>query len=169
MCVQQRNWKRLLAYSTIGHVGLFLIALGCLFPVYVNTYAAIRGVDAKLVEAGQTFGLNRWGLIRQVILPGALPGFLVGLRFALVTSWLVDVVAEEINAQSGLGYLINQAQTTNRRLREVIGRLDAEAASLEVVASSIKSLGARLMVSPGRSKGEMTTFTAPALVNTKLH
>jgi sulfonate transport system permease protein len=93
---------------------VFLIALGCLFPVYINTYAAIRGVDAKLVEAGQTFGLNRWGLVRRVILPGSLPGFLTGLRFALVASWLVDVVAEEINAQSGLGYLINQAQTTDR-------------------------------------------------------
>jgi sulfonate transport system permease protein len=93
---------------------VFLIALGCLFPVYINTYAAIRGVDSKLVEAGQTFGLNRLGLVRRVILPGARPGFLVGLRFALVGSWLVDVVAEEINAQSGLGYLINQAQTTNR-------------------------------------------------------
>jgi sulfonate transport system permease protein len=93
---------------------VFLIALGCLFPVYINTYAAIRGVDMKLVEAGQTFGLKRWGLVRKVILPGALPGFLVGLRFALVSCWIVDVVAEEINAQSGLGYLINQAQTTNR-------------------------------------------------------
>ena len=93
---------------------VFLIALGCMFPVYLNTYAAIRGVDVKLVEAGQTFGLNRWGLVRQVILPGALPGFLVGLRFALVAVWVIDVVAEEINAQSGLGYLINQAQTTNR-------------------------------------------------------
>ncbi len=93
---------------------VFLIALGCLFPVYINTYAAIRGVDVKLVEAGQTFGLNRLGLVRRVILPGSLPGFLVGLRFALVGSWLVDVVAEEINAQSGLGYLINQAQTTDR-------------------------------------------------------
>ena len=44
------------------------IALGCLFPVYINTYAAIRGVDMKLVEAGQTFGLNRWGLVRRVYL-----------------------------------------------------------------------------------------------------
>jgi sulfonate transport system permease protein len=93
---------------------VFLIALGCTFPVYINTYAGIRGVDAKLVEAGQTFGLSRWGLVRRVILPGALPGFLVGLRFALVGSWIIDVVAEEINAQSGLGYLINQAQTTDR-------------------------------------------------------
>jgi sulfonate transport system permease protein len=93
---------------------VFLIALGCTFPVYINTYAGIRGVDMKLVEVGQTFGLNRRGLVRRVILPGALPGFLVGLRFALVGSWIIDVVAEEINAQSGLGYLINQAQTTDR-------------------------------------------------------
>jgi len=93
---------------------VFLIALGCLFPIYLNTYAAIRNVDNKLVEAGRTFGLNRLGLTFQVILPGALPGFLVGLRFALVASWIIDVVAEEINAQSGLGYLINQAQSTNR-------------------------------------------------------
>ena len=82
--------------------------------MYINTYAAIRGVDAKLVEAGQTFGLTRPGLVRRVILPGALPGFLVGLRFALVGSWLIIIVAEEINAQSGIGYLIMQAQTTDR-------------------------------------------------------
>jgi sulfonate transport system permease protein len=93
---------------------VFLIALGCTFPVYINTYAAIRGVDSKLVEAGQVFGLGRLGLIRRVILPGSVPGFLVGLRFALVGAWIIDVVAEEINAQSGLGYLINQAQTTDR-------------------------------------------------------
>ncbi len=93
---------------------VFLIALGCTFPVYLNTYAAIRGVDAKLVEAGQTFGLGRLGLVRRVILPGALPGFLIGLRFALIGSWLIVVVAEEINASSGIGYLINQAQTSDR-------------------------------------------------------
>jgi sulfonate transport system permease protein len=93
---------------------VFLVALAVTFPVYLNTHAGIRGVDMKLVEAGQTFGLNRWGLIRAVILPGALPGFLVGLRFALVGCWAIIVVAEEINAQSGLGYLIMQAQTTNR-------------------------------------------------------
>jgi sulfonate transport system permease protein len=91
-----------------------LIALGCVFPIYINTFAAIRGVDTKLVEAGRTFGLRQWGLVRQVILPGSVPGFLVGLRFALVGSWLIIVVAEEINAQKGIGYLIMQAQTTDR-------------------------------------------------------
>lgn len=93
---------------------IFLIALGCAFPVYLNTYSAIRNVDSKLVEAGQTFGLGRWGLVTRIILPGSLAGFLVGLRFALVGSWLIIVVAEEINAQRGIGYLIMQAQTTDR-------------------------------------------------------
>lgn len=93
---------------------VYLIALGTLFPVYLNTFGGIRGVDAKLVEAGQTFGLGRLGLIRDVILPGALPGFLVGLRFALVGCWLIIVVAEQINAQSGIGYLIMQAETGNQ-------------------------------------------------------
>jgi sulfonate transport system permease protein len=93
---------------------VYLIALGCVFPVYINTFGAIRGVDAKLVEAGRTFGLNRVGLITQIILPGSLPGFLVGLRFALISSWLFVIVAEQINAQSGIGYLIMQAQSTNR-------------------------------------------------------
>ena len=93
---------------------IFLIALGTTFPVYLNTYAGIRGVDLKLVEAGETFGLSRWGLVRKVILPGSLPGFLAGLRFALVGCWLIIIVAEEINAQSGIGYLIMQAQTTDR-------------------------------------------------------
>jgi sulfonate transport system permease protein len=93
---------------------IFLIALGSTFAIYINTFAGIRGVDTKLVEAGQTFGLSRWGLVRRIILPGALPSFLVGLRLALVGSWLIVIVAEEINAQSGIGYLIMQAQTTDR-------------------------------------------------------
>jgi sulfonate transport system permease protein len=93
---------------------IFLIALGSTFAIYINTFAGIRSVDSKLVEAGETFGLTRWGLVRRIILPGALPNFLVGLRLALVGSWLIVIVAEEINAQSGLGYLIMQAQTTDR-------------------------------------------------------
>lgn len=93
---------------------VFLIALGCTFPIYLNTFAAIRGVDMRLIEAGRTFGLTKLGLVRRVILPGTLPGFFVGLRFALVGSWLIIVVAEEINAQRGVGYLIMQAQTTDR-------------------------------------------------------
>ena len=93
---------------------VLLVAIGTTFPIYVNTYAAIRGVDAKLVEAGTTFGLDRRGLVRRVVLPGAVPGFLVGLRFALTGSWLIMIVAEQINARSGLGFLINEARSWYR-------------------------------------------------------
>jgi sulfonate transport system permease protein len=87
-----------------------LVAVGTAFPVYVNTYAGIRAVDAKLVEAASAFGLGRLALVRRVILPGAVPNFLVGLRFALTAAWLIMIIAEQINAKSGIGYLINDAR-----------------------------------------------------------
>ena len=98
-----------------------LVAIGTTFPIYINTYAGIRGVDAKLVETATTFGVTRWGLIRHVIVPGAVPQFLVGLRFSLTGAWLIMIVAEQINAKSGLGYLINQAQAWYRTDIIVLG------------------------------------------------
>ena len=87
-----------------------LVALGGTFPIYLTLFAGIRGVDKKLVEASTCFGMNRRALIRHVILPGALPSFLVGLRYALGISWLSLVVAEQVNASAGIGYLINDAR-----------------------------------------------------------
>ncbi|MEI9891707.1 MAG: ABC transporter permease subunit [Caulobacteraceae bacterium] len=87
-----------------------LIALAVTFPIYLNLFNGIRGVDVKLAEAGRTLGLNNWELIREVVLPGALPSFLVGFRYALSVSVLVLVVAESVNASAGLGYLINDAR-----------------------------------------------------------
>lgn len=87
-----------------------LVVLGVFFPMYINVHAGIRGVDAQLVEAGRVLGLSRWGLIRHVVLPGALPGTLVGLRYALGTAWLALVWAEQVNATQGIGYLMINAQ-----------------------------------------------------------
>ena len=89
---------------------VLLVAFAVAFPVYVNTYGGIRGVDGRLVEAGRVFGLGRWGLIRHVVLPGALPSWLVGLRFSLGIAWIVLVAAEQINATSGIGALMTNAQ-----------------------------------------------------------
>jgi len=91
-----------------------LIALATTFPIYLNLYNGIRGVDPKLIEAAKSFGLRGWGLIADVVLPGALPSFLLGLRYALAGSWLTLVVAEQINASAGLGYLINNARDFSR-------------------------------------------------------
>lgn len=87
-----------------------LVALGVLFPMYFNIYAGIRGVDAQLIEAGRVLGLRGWRMVRHVVLPGALPGALVGLRYALGTAWLALVWAEQVNASQGIGYLMNNAQ-----------------------------------------------------------
>lgn len=87
-----------------------LIALGTTFPIYLNLFAGIRGVDRRLVEAAQVFGLDRAGQIRHVILPGALPSALVGLRYATGVGLLSLVVAEQINADTGIGFLINDAR-----------------------------------------------------------
>jgi sulfonate transport system permease protein len=87
-----------------------LVALGVAIPMYFNLYGGIRTVDAQLVEAGGTLGLRRMGLIRHVILPGALPGALVGLRYAVGSAWLALVFGEQINATNGIGYLMNNAE-----------------------------------------------------------
>ncbi len=88
-----------------------LITLGVMFPVYINTYAAIRSLDPGYLELAEVVGIGRWARIRRIVLPAALPGFLIGLRMAAAVAWLLLVFAEQINASSGLGYLIVQAQT----------------------------------------------------------
>ena len=89
---------------------LFLIAVSVFFPVYLNTYHGIRNVDPGLVEMGRTYGLTRWQLYRDIILPGALSSILVGLRFSLGLMWVILIVAETISAQSGIGYLTMNAR-----------------------------------------------------------
>lgn len=87
-----------------------LVAMGVTFIIYINLFAGIRGVDAKIVEAGRTLGLTRSEMIRYIILPGALPSFLVGLRYAMGSAWLSLVVGEQVNATSGIGHLVMNAR-----------------------------------------------------------
>ena len=87
-----------------------LIVLGVAFPVYVNTSAAIRSISPGYHELSKVLGLSRTAVIRKVVLPGALPGFLVGVRMATAIAWLLLVFAEQLNARNGLGYLVSRAQ-----------------------------------------------------------
>ncbi|WP_183243726.1 ABC transporter permease subunit [Bradyrhizobium sp. cir1] len=89
---------------------IFLVALGVTFPIYINTVLGIRQVDPKLLELGRVQGLSSLQLIRRIILPGALPSILTGVRYALATAWLALVVAETIGAQSGIGFLAMDAR-----------------------------------------------------------
>ena len=89
---------------------IFLVALGTLFPIYLNTYHGIKNADPALVEMARSYGLSGTRLFWQVILPGALPSILVGVRFALGLMWLTLIVAETISASSGIGYLAMNAR-----------------------------------------------------------
>ncbi|MDR4308622.1 ABC transporter permease subunit [Chelatococcus sambhunathii] len=89
---------------------VFLVSLGVLFPIYVNTVLGIRQVDPKLLELARVQGLSAWGTIRRIVLPGALPSVLTGVRYALAVAWLALVVAETVGAQAGLGFLAMDAR-----------------------------------------------------------
>jgi sulfonate transport system permease protein len=89
---------------------LVLLSVGVFFPVYINTFHGIRTVDPALIEMGRCYGLSGWRLYREIILPGALPSILVGIRFALGLVWVILIVSETISAQSGIGYMTMNAR-----------------------------------------------------------
>ena len=97
------------------------ISLGVFVPIYLQTHAGLRGIDLRYVELAQTVGLSRAGFIRRVVLPGALPGFFLGLRFAVTGAWVSLVVVEQINATSGIGYMMELARTYGQTNIIVLG------------------------------------------------
>jgi sulfonate transport system permease protein len=88
----------------------FLVALGTMFPIYLNTVLGIRQVDPKLLEMGRVIGLSRLPLVRTAILPGALPSILLGVRLALTNAWLALVIAETVGAPAGIGFMATNAR-----------------------------------------------------------
>ncbi|KAA9156693.1 ABC transporter permease [Amycolatopsis acidicola] len=100
---------------------IVLVALGVLFPLYLNIYSGIRNVDEDLVEAAAALGFTRWERLVHVVLPAAVPQTLVGLRQSLGVAWLALIVGETVNADAGLGYLINNARDFLRTDVIVVG------------------------------------------------
>ncbi|WP_416276891.1 ABC transporter permease [Nocardia sp. alder85J] len=102
---------------------IVLVAFGTVIPLYLNTFAGIRSVDGKLAEVARVQRLSRFGLIRHIVLPGALPQALVGLRQSLGVAWLALIVAEQVNADAGIGFMINDAREFLRTDIIVVGLL----------------------------------------------
>ncbi|MEV8524063.1 ABC transporter permease [Streptomyces sp. NPDC052000] len=124
------------AIPTLGLIPLFILWLGIgetfkiaiiaivvYIPIYLNLHAALSGIDHRFVELAEVQGLSRVRFVRQIVIPGALPGFFVGLRLGVTGSWLSLVVLEQINATSGLGYLMFQAQNYGRTDTILVGLL----------------------------------------------
>ena len=89
---------------------LFLVAVGVFFPVYLNTHHGVRQIDPGLLEMARVYRLQGFGLFRRVVLPGAMPSVLLGIRYALGIMWLTLIVAETISASSGIGYMTMNAR-----------------------------------------------------------
>ncbi|MBT1182292.1 ABC transporter permease subunit [Bifidobacterium sp. CP2] len=89
---------------------VFLVALGCLFPMYINTLGGIRGVDHDLIEMGRVYGLNKRQIIGSIVFPAALPSILIGVRYTLGIMWLMLIFAETVAADSGIGFLAANAR-----------------------------------------------------------
>ncbi|MFC1434552.1 ABC transporter permease [Streptacidiphilus sp. N1-3] len=124
------------AIPTLGLIPLFILWLGIgetfkvaiiaivvYIPIYLNLYSALSGIDNRFVELGEVLGLSRLAFIRDIVIPGSLPGFFVGLRLGVTGSWLSLVVLEQINATSGLGYMMFQAQNYGQTDVIVLGLL----------------------------------------------
>jgi sulfonate transport system permease protein len=89
---------------------VYIIFIGALFPILINTIDGIRQTDGRYVELARILEVPRRRFIRQVILPGALPQIMTGLRIGLTVSWMCVVAAELIAASRGLGFLIMDAR-----------------------------------------------------------
>ncbi|MFD6552669.1 ABC transporter permease subunit [Streptomyces sp. NPDC058398] len=124
------------AIPTLGLIPLFILWLGIgetfkiaiiaivvYIPIYLNLHSALSGIDHRFVELAEVQGLSRLRFVREIVIPGALPGFFVGLRLGVTGSWLSLVVLEQINATSGLGYMMFQAQNYGRTDIILVGLL----------------------------------------------
>lgn len=89
-----------------GELPVFIMAYVAFFPILLNTIAGVRGTDRKLIAAARTMGVGRDRIIRLVVLPGALPTIMVGVRIAFAGAWAAIIAAELIGAPSGLGFAI---------------------------------------------------------------
>lgn len=98
-----------------------IITLGVVVPIYMHTHSALRAIDERYVELAETLRMSQRDFLLQVVLPGAVPGFLLGLRFAVTLCWVSLVVVEQINATSGLGYMIELARTYGQTQIIIVG------------------------------------------------
>lgn len=86
-----------------------LIAFGTFTPTVVATYGAVDNVDRTLIRMGQSFGLSWFSIVRKIVLPGAMPGILSGLRVSLAIAIILLVAAEMLGAEYGIGAYILEA------------------------------------------------------------
>ena len=89
---------------------VLLVVVACAVPVHVATVAGVQGTDPRLREVAAVHGLRRWATVRRVVLPGALPSVLAGVRLGLGSGWVAVIVAEQVATDRGVGALLADAR-----------------------------------------------------------
>ena len=131
------------------------IALAVFVPIYIHTHNGLRTIEGSYAELAETLGCRRSEFVRHVVLPGAMPGFLLGLRFAVTSSLLALVVVEVINATSGIGHMITLASNYGQTDIIVVGLVVY--ALLGVAADAVVRLIERKALSWRRTLAELST------------
>lgn len=90
---------------------VLLISMGAFFPLYVNTFLGVRNVDSKLFDVARVMEFSRFSQVVKLVIPAALPNILLGIRLSLSIAWLCLVVAELLGADTGVGYMIQEARS----------------------------------------------------------
>ena len=102
---------------------IFLIFISSVFPMIVQTTAGVHTIERRYLRAAENFGVSRYTLFRQVVIPAVLPQILVGMRIGVGVAWLVVVAAEMIALRTGLGYLIMDSRNAGNRYDLVIASM----------------------------------------------
>ena len=102
---------------------VFITFTGALFPVLLNTIHGVEAVDPRLVASARSLGAGRAAILREVVLPGALPSIVTGLAIGMGTSWFCLVTAEMISGQFGIGYYTWESYTLQNYPDIIVGML----------------------------------------------
>ena len=122
----------------------FIIFLGMFFPILLNTISGVKNIEPNLVRAARCLGANESRVLRRVVLRAALPQIITGVRVGLGVGWMALVAAELVGANSGLGFLINDARTLLRTDIVIVGMITIGIVGL-VIDRTIRFLGKRSM------------------------
>lgn len=102
---------------------IFIIFLGAFFPIFLNTVDGIRSVDSKYFELVEVYEVSKKDLIFKLIIPGALPSIMTGIRLGIGSAWVCVVAAEMIGATSGVGYMLSDGRSLSRPDIVILGML----------------------------------------------
>lgn len=133
----------ILLFPTSEQGIVFITFFAAVFPVIINTIHAADSLPKVWEEAAQTMGASRWSIMRNVVIPGSLPGVFAGLSVAMGVAWICVVSAEMISGQFGIGYFTWQSYGLLDYAGVVVGMLSIGALGL-ITAWVVELVGRRV-------------------------